>query len=331
MTTQPERLASLDALRGFNMFWIVGGEHLIRNLATCTGWPVLRWGATQTHHAGWTGFTFYDLVFALFLFLAGVAMPYSLGRQSEKGVPRRTTYRRLAQRAVLLILLGTVYNGLLQFKGIDQTRLCSVLGYIGAAYFLAALIYLHTTVRHQVIWVIGILLGYWAALTLVPIPGYGAGNLTMGGNMASFINRHLVPGLYNHPGVHDSQGPFLVIPAICNVLCGAVAGHFVRNVTLSKKRKGFVLLGAGLACLLLAKLWGLTFVIGKELWTSSFVVHCVGWSLLLFGVFYLVIDVLGLKKWAFFFAVIGMNPITIYIGVKAVNFHHTSHFFSVVH
>ncbi|MFC1537299.1 acyltransferase family protein [Gemmatimonadota bacterium] len=317
-----ERLASLDALRGFDMFWIVGGSSLAFALSEYTGWPCLKWLSGQMHHAKWHGFTFWDLIFPLFLFLAGVAVPYSLSKMLEKGVPKRTIYWRIFRRLLLLIFLGAVYNGMLKFNGYDQTRFASVLGYIGVAYFFAALIYLNCDIRHQAIWAMGILIGYWAAMKLVSIPLFESGDLSMEGNMASYIDRHFLPG-HLYRGIHDPQGLFINIPAISTALLGILTGHWIKSVPLKKVWKATGMLAVGLICLGVAKLWNLSFPINKELWTSSFVVYCAGWSLLLLGLFYLIIDVLGFKKWSFFFKIIGMNSITIYLGVQVVSFGHT--------
>ena len=142
LTVQKKRLHSLDALRGFDMFWIMSGEHVIHALAKVTGWPVLLWMSSQLHHTDWHGFTFYDMIFPLFLFIAGVSMPYSVGSKTsldEYGKliisPEQKTalYRTMIRRTITLIILGMVVNGLLKFNGYEETRFASVLGRIGLA------------------------------------------------------------------------------------------------------------------------------------------------------------------------------------------------------
>ena len=322
-----KRLRSLDALRGFDMLWIVGGDALIRTLANHTQAPWLTWFAGQFHHPGWQGVTLYDLIFPLFLFLAGVAMPYSLGRQIELGRSKWILLRKVAIRAALLVLLGAVYNGLLAFKPLEETRICSVLGYIGMAYFFAASIYIFSNTRHQVIWAVGILFGYWAALMWIHVPGHGAGVLTPQGCITAYLDRSLLPWKFNVAGqLYDSQGIFVTIPATVTALLGGLTGQFLRHSKLNKFAIGGILIVAGIACYYLAKLWGTQLFISKELWNPTFVLHCAGWSLMLLGLFYLIIDAVGFWHWSFFFIVIGMNSITIYLGVKVFNFHHTAGF-----
>jgi len=321
------RLRSLDALRGFDMLWIVGGATLVKKLAGLSDWQWIDWLAGQMRHPGWEGFTLFDLIFPLFLFLAGVAMPYSLGRKLEQGVPRWKLLRKVAIRAALLILLGVIYNGGLAFKPLAETRVCSVLGYIGVAWFFAALIFLFADVRHRVIWAVGILLGYWAALMWIPVPGHGAGVLTPQGCITAYLDRELLPWKFNVGGqLYDSQGILVTVPAIVTALLGGLAGEFLRKSKLNKFALGGILIAAAVVCYGLGKLWATQLFISKELWNPPFVLHCAGWSLLLLGLFYLVIDALGFWRWSFFFIVIGMNPITIYMGTRIVNFGHSSNF-----
>src|SRR3954449_1312864 len=156
--THPQRLYSLDALRGFDMFWIMGAEEIFHNLYKATGSPF--WGAisTQLTHPDWNGFHFYDLIFPLFLFLAGVATPYSVGRELEKGKSRRELLIRVIKRGLILVLLGIIYNnGLREIKPISEIRFGSVLGRIGLAYMFANIIYLYTKERAQMIWFVALL------------------------------------------------------------------------------------------------------------------------------------------------------------------------------
>jgi predicted acyltransferase len=194
-TNQSARLVSLDALRGFDMFWIMSGEHLIRALAKATQWPLFMWMSDQLHHTVWDGFTFYDMIFPLFLFIAGVSMPYSLQKKMLKAgvdnaaqlpaTEKRKIYGAMIKRTCILIMLGMVVNGLLKFNGVSNTRFVSVLGRIGLAWFFAGVIYLNCNLRKQIIWLLFLLLGYWAAMMLIPVPGYGAGVLTMQGSLES--------------------------------------------------------------------------------------------------------------------------------------------------
>lgn len=326
--TTPTRLHSLDALRGFDMFWIVGGEGIFHAFAELTGWSVAIWASTQLDHAAWDGFRFYDMIFPLFLFIAGVAMPFSLGKRIERGDDKHKLMIHVIRRGLVLVVLGIIYNnGLFQMPW-SEMRYPSVLGRIGLAYLLAGLIFLNTGIRGQVFWFVGLLLGYWAALMWIPVPGFGAGQLTVDGSLVAYVDRLLVPGkLYLE--VHDPEGLLSTIPAISTALLGAFAGHLLRNgfgVT-DKHRHVFLLAVAGVICLAVGQLWNLAFPINKNLWTSSFTVYAGGWSLLLLALFYGIIDVWGKQKWALFFVVIGMNSITAYMAGALIDFGYTTNFF----
>lgn len=309
-----DRLLSLDTLRGFDMFWIAGGEYLIVLLAAVTGWPFLQWAASQMDHVEWEGFRFYDNIFPLFLLIAGASMPFSILKRKQRGESKRSIYLHLVKRLLLLILLGLIYNGILRLD-FEKQRYSSVLARIGIAWFFAAVIVLNTRIRGQIMWFAGILLGYWAIMKLVPVPGFGAGVLTPEGNLAAYIDRLVLPGRLCCYTYGDNEGLLSHIPAICTALMGTFAGHLLisKDPRLTGLRKGLILLGAGILAMITGKVWGFAFPIIKNLWTSSFVLYAGGLSLILLSVFYLVIDVWGFKKWTFPFVVIGMNSITIYL------------------
>lgn len=323
-----ERLHSLDALRGFDMLWISGGEHLIVALAALTGWSFFEWAAKHMHHVEWNGFAFYDMIFPLFLFIAGISLPISLNKRLERGETRPKIYRHLVQRLVLLIVFGILYNGLLR-DGFHDIRVASVLGRIGAAWFFAAILVMNSSIRWQIIWCLGLLLIYWALLTLVPVPGYGPGVLTPEGSLVGYIDRMLMPGKL-YLGVHDPEGLLATMPAISTALLGVFTSYFIR-FTIEKIRplnKALMLIGAGIILVLLGYGWGLSFPVNKNLWTSSFVFVAGGYSIIFFGLFYLIIDVWKIKGWSFFFIVIGMNSITIYmLQAGIINFSSMRNFF----
>jgi len=319
------RLLSLDALRGFDMFWIMGADSIFRALARLTDWPLANWLATQLEHVEWHGFVFYDMIFPLFLFIAGVATPYALGKQLERGVSKNKLMLKVIRRGLILVVLGVIYNnGLFQAEWAEM-RYASVLGRIGLAYMLAGLIFLNTQLRGQIIWFAALLLGYWAAMMLIPVPGFGAGQLTVDGSLAAYIDRIVVPGtLYLE--VHDPEGLVSTIPAIATALLGIFAGYLLKGEFpgITGKSKAAILAAAGLIGLIVGYLWGFVFPINKNLWTSSFVLVAGGWSLLLLALFYLVIDVWKKQRWVFFFVVIGLNSILIYMAGTFIDFGYTA-------
>ncbi len=317
------RVFSLDALRGFDMMWIISGEIIVHALAKATDAPLFLWMSGQLHHTQWNGFTFYDMIFPLFIFIAGVSMPYSFGKKLEVAedikVAKKAIYSSLISRTLILIICGMVVNGLFQWKGYSETRIASVLGRIALAGFFAGLIYLNCNLKKQIYWFLGLLLGYWAIMKLVPVPGFGAGVLTPEGNLEGYIDRILLPGKL-HRAVYDPEGILSTIPAIGTSLLGVFTGHFLRweNKDWPMLRKGLAMGVAGLLCLGIGLLWDLSFPINKNMWTSSFVFYAGGWSLILLCLFYLVIDVAGLKKWCLPFVWIGRNSILIYMASHGI-------------
>ena len=321
-----ERLLSLDALRGFDLFWIVGGHGILVALFKLTEWGWLGAIDAQLKHVDWNGFQAYDLIFPLFLFMAGVSTPYSLTRRLTEGA-RSEVIRKVIQRGLILVLLGIIYNNGLQWKGLENMRLGSVLGRIGLAGMFAQLIFAFNfeTPKRLWAWLAGILLGYWAIMSFGHAPGFAAGDLTMEGNFASYVDRLLLPGKL-HKGIHDPEGLLAIIPAIGNALLGILAGLWLRRSAeeVSGDRKAAGLALAGLALLAVGGLWSFVFPLNKNLWTSSFVLWTCGWSSLLLASFYWLIDVRGWARgFGAFFAVIGMNSVLIYMSGKFLNFDFT--------
>jgi predicted acyltransferase len=319
------RLKSLDALRGFDMFWIIGGEHIVHAAAAVVGWGWLAWLSDQLEHPEWNGFALYDLIFPLFLFIAGVSMPFSFEKRLARGDSKAELYQHALVRGLLLVLLGMIYNGLLKFDW-EHMRYPSVLGRIGLAYMFAAFIFLNAGVRGRLLWIAGLLVGYWAALKFIPVPGYGAGDLAPGHTLADYIDRQLIPGkLYR--GVRDPEGLLSTIPAIGTALGGTLAGTLLKSERWNGYAKTGLLIAAGLVALGLAQLWSYDFPINKNLWSSPFALLCAGLSLVLLALFYLVIDVWRFQAWTFFFVVIGSNSIFVYLSEKFIDYSYTANFF----
>lgn len=323
-STPSQRLYSLDALRGFDMFWIMGGEDFVHELMKASHHPAAIWMATQLSHVAWNGFRFYDLIFPLFLFISGVSTPYSVGREVDNGVKNQKILLRIIKRGLILVLLGIIYNNGLQLKELSHIRFPSVLGRIGLAYMFACIIYLYASQRFQYVWFGGILIAYWLLLRFNSAPGFPAGDLTMAGNFASWFDRTVLPGRL-HLIIHDPEGLVSTLPAICTGLLGVFAGNFLKNSTdkTPTQKAAFIAIG-GIICLIVGSTWDMTFPINKNLWTSSFMLYAGGCSLILLAIFYFIIDVMEYKRWAFFFTVIGMNSILIYLSVKFIDWYYTA-------
>jgi predicted acyltransferase len=349
------RLLSIDALRGFDMFWIVGGEELVKTFTVWAWdqWPWLHdawawvgetwsrhvgeWAVgtlpgvvdTQLQHVKWEGFHFYDLIFPLFVFVVGLVIPFSLGKMQRRGDPTWRIYARVFRRTILLFVLGMLYNGDFQRAYVEDWRIVGVLQRIAVAYLFASIIILHFRVRWQVVITAALLLGYWAILGFVPSPESGqAADYGRYSNLAGWIDQNwphlkIFPDIY---GYGDNEGLLSTIPAIATAMLGALAGQFLAS-GWSPWRKVALLFVGGLACLAVGLLWSLAFPLIKNLWTSSFVLVTGGWSLLLLAFFYTVIDVIGFRAWSFFFVVIGSNAIVIYILHDIVNWERVASFF----
>ena len=318
-----KRLLSIDALRGFDMLFISGAGTFLLLLEGKTGLTWVDGLAAQMEHPAWHGFTFYDFIFPLFLFIAGVSLPFSLNKGLALGMSKAEIYQKAGRRMLILIALGILYkNAPIPFFEPSQIRLGSVLGRIGLAGFVTTLLYLNFSSRARLIWVGGILLLYYAALFLIPVPGYGAGDLSFEGNLVGWFDRTFLPGRLLQ-GTYDELGLLTQLPALCLTVLGATAGDILRTVQADSRKLQLLTL-AGTVCVGLGLLWGLHFPINKHLWSSSFILLTGGLAFLILVLFFWVIDVLRYQRWAFFFKVIGMNSLTIYLAYRFIDFRHTA-------
>jgi predicted acyltransferase len=312
-TAPGERITSVDALRGFDMFWIVGGRELIAGLLMVFMNPLPDGLARQFRHAEWIGFTAWDLIMPLFLFIVGTSIPLSFAKRLERGQTKKEIYRHVIRRTLILFVLGMIAQGnLLDF---DLSRLhvyANTLQAIACGYLIASIVVLELNIRWQGVTTAGLLVLYWLLMVLVPVPGHGAGTLTPYGNLAMFIDK-IILGRFRDGTTYTWILSGLGFAG--TVLLGVMAGHLLRS-DKPPKTKVLWLFGAGVAGLALGAVWGIWFPIIKHIWTSSFVLFAAGWSYLLLALFYLLIDVLGYKKWAFVFVVIGMNAIAVYMAAQ---------------
>ena len=312
-----ERVYSLDALRGFDMMWIVGADAVGSALSQFRGGAVARVAAAQLDHSPWAGVRFYDLIFPLFVFMVGVAIPYSLDKIVASG-GRGAAVRRIVLRTALLYLLGLFYYGGFA-TALDHVRLLGVLQRIALSYCGASLLYLWLKPRG--LWAVfaGLLAGYWALMTFVPVPGFGAGDFAEGHNLANWIDAHYLP-LRKWDGDHDPEGLLSAFPAVATCLLGVFAGRWIKDPGRSRQAKAGRLAIAGCVLLGIGLLWSPQFPVIKKVWTSSFVLVAGGWSMLLLAVFYQVADVWKLRSWLQPFVWLGCNSLTIYLVSNIVDF-----------
>ena len=318
-----KRLLSIDALRGFDMMFIMGVAAIVA--ATCRLFPGGEdsWLYAQMFHADWDGLRHHDTIFPLFLFISGMTFPFSYAKRLEKGASRKKIFWNTVRRGLVLVLLGLVYNGI--FKLEPTFRIPSVLGRIGLAWMFAAWLYMACGWKWRAAIAALILTGY-SLLLLIPAPdAAGAGSLTLEGNLAGYIDRILMPDHIYKRGLYDPEGLLSTLPAIVTALLGQFTGEFVKDSKASHKTLWMLggaaaLLGAGL----LFTLWS---PINKALWSSSFVLVVGAYSVAMFALFYWLIDVKGWTKWTPFFTVIGLNSITIYMAQRIIPFGKVSEFF----
>ena len=323
-----KRLESLDALRGFDMFFIMGGAGLIVSIANCfpesTFWHTI---ATQMNHVEWKGLRHHDTIFPLFLFIAGISFPFSLERQRSAGKSTREIYAKILRRGITLVLLGMIYNNLLTLN-FNEVRFCSVLGRIGVAWMFAAMIYTITK-KHTLQCGItaGILVTYWLIMALIPAPDYPDADIfSKEGSIACYIDRIILGASHMYKPIYEPEGLLSNIPAIATALIGMMSGAWIKEKQrMSGTKKALVLVAAGIVLALIGWAWSHVFPINKALWSSSFVCAVAGYSLIMLALFYYIIDVRGWRKWAHAFVVIGMNSITIYMAQRFIAFGTTSH------
>lgn len=319
------RIMSVDVLRGFDMFWITGGKEILFSLFAVFSVPLPLWLQYHLSHPAWEGFSAWDLIMPLFLFVAGVSMPFAFKRRMEAGRGNAAIYFKIIRRALILWVLGMIAQGnLLQVLGtfisgeFDPSQLhfySNTLQAIASGYLVAAIVMLHAPILGQLLVAAALMLGFWLLMMFVPVPGHGAGVLEPQANLALYIDE-LILGRFRdgttYTWILSSMG------FAATVLLGVQAGHI-----LAASKRPFVklllLIAAGLACLLLGWVWGWHFPIIKHLWTSSMALWAAGWSFLLLAAFYLVIDIIGWQKWSFPLMVIGMNAILAYMGAPFIS------------
>jgi predicted acyltransferase len=316
------RLISVDALRGFDMFWIIGGSVIFTGLGKALGGPFEAL-SPQFEHVPWEGLHFKDLIWPLFMFIVGVSIPLSVEKRKTFGSLKPSIYLHAVRRALILFFLGMVVQGRLLEWDLSQLRpFYSVLHGIAAGYLIAVVVVIELRPKWQAAIIPAFLLLYWAMLEFISIPGIGAGVLTPEGNAAYWIDC-IVQGSF-----HFGENTWFLsyISFASSVLLGVMAGHLLMSV-YSETKKVIILAGAGVSCVLLGLLWSLLFPVIKLLWTSSFVLMGGGFSFLMLALFYWIIEVKGFRRWAFFFKVIGMNSIVAYVAIMLINFRQIGNIF----
>jgi predicted acyltransferase len=298
---QGRRLLSLDVFRGLT----VAGMIVVNNPGTGRAvYPPLR-------HADWHGWTPTDLIFPFFLFIVGVAIPLAFERRLAEGQPRSLLVAKVLRRAAIIFGLGLLLHAVSN-PHLATIRIPGVLQRIAVCYLVAALLHLGTSGRTQAGLAAATLVGYWAALTLVPVPGFGAGDLGKEGNLAAWIDRALLgPHIWWFGRVYDPEGVLSTVPAIVTTLLGVFTGRFLRGERpAAATARG--LLVAGLAAIAVGLGWGLWFPINKSLWTSSYTVFTAGAALVVLAACFWLIEIRASRWWAAPFAMLGVNALSVF-------------------
>jgi len=315
-TSESQRLTSLDALRGFDMFWILGADSLVYALHRMGQNPVTDFFYTQLSHCEWAGFHFYDMIFPLFVFMMGISTVFSLTKIIERE-GRAAAVKRVLRRGVLLFIVALIYSGGFTNPWPDM-RVMGVLNRIALCYTFGGLLFIFCNWRVIIAVAVALLLGYWAMLALVPFPdvrptpGGDAvislktgfkdvsqlnmastnmihGSYVQGVNLTDYVDMKYLPGR-KYDGTYDPEGILSTLPTFVTGLLGIFTGLFLRNKSVPDTKKVVYLLAAGAASAALGWLWGMEMPVIKKIWTSSYVLVAGGYSAMLLAVFYWIVD-----------------------------------------
>jgi predicted acyltransferase len=319
------RLASLDVFRGLT----IAGMILVNNPGSGSStYAPLR-------HAAWDGWTPTDLVFPFFLFIVGVSITFALSKRLDDPDGRRAVIAKIFRRSLVIFVLGLFLNKFPFFRDSWReiqdpeswkqmaltVRIPGVLQRIALCYLAASLIFLFTRVRGQVLAAVGLLVGYWFLMTRVPVPGFGAGDLARGHDLASYLDRLLLSG-HIYKKDYDPEGLLSTLPAIATTLIGVLAGHWLRSGRDRYEVDAGLFVG-GTACVFAGWAWGSTFPINTALWTGPFVLLTGGLAMIGLAICYWLVDLKGYRRWAAPFRVFGANAIAAYtlaaVGARLLN------------
>lgn len=321
-----ERLLSLDVFRGMT----VAGMLLVNNPGTWSAiYPPLA-------HAPWHGWTPTDLIFPFFLFIVGITTELSLHARRQRGDDERAILQQILRRGALIFLFGFLLSGFPFFTWppalegasfvervvhrIEHWRVMGVLQRIGLAYIIGGLLTWRTTVRQQIALLAVILLGYWALMTLVPVPDTGvAGRFVLDKPdqlLSAWLDRTILgtDHLWVGGKTWDPEGLLSTLPAAGTMICGTFAGKWIGMQTrpLSERLAGLFAVGA--LAMMAGSMWHWVFPINKNIWTSSYVLFTAGIGAVSLATCMWIIDVQQWRRWTQPFVVYGINPMLAFLG-----------------
>jgi predicted acyltransferase len=300
--SENQRLLSLDFFRGFTIAAMI----LVNNPGSWSHvYPPLL-------HAQWHGWTPTDLIFPFFLFIVGVSITLSFSTKKENHAPRKDLYKKIIRRTIILFALGLFLSGF-PFYDLATIRIPGVLQRIAVCYFFAAVIFLNSDVKTQVLWAVALMLIYWASMEWFPVPGVGSGSYDRGANFSAWVDNLLLHGhLWSQTKTWDPEGIFSTLPAISTTLFGVLTGHLIRqNKPATKKVQLMLIYGA--TAIAIGWIWHYYLPINKSLWTSSYALFMSGMAMMVLGISYYLIDIKGWQIGTKPFRIYGMNAITVYV------------------
>ncbi|WP_045105908.1 acyltransferase family protein [Legionella hackeliae] len=295
------RLLALDVFRGLTIALMI----LVNSPGNDSSYFWLE-------HSAWNGCTLADVVFPFFIFIVGVSLVFSLTKAKTYGLTSRELLPKIIRRSLIIFFLGLLLNAFPYHFDLATLRVYGVLQRIAICYFVCALLFLTTRITTQIILFTLILVGYWLLMTLIPVKGYGPGNLTPEGNLAAALDRMFFSAPHLYGKVFDPEGLLSTLPAIATGILGNLVGYWLVS-TRNAAQKCTGLLIAGILSVIVGWIWGLWFPINKALWTSSYVLFTGGLALFTLGLCYWLIDIKHWKTWSKPFEIFGVNALAAYI------------------
>lgn len=291
---------SLDVFRGFTLLGMV-----LVNSHPLGIYPGLG-------HARWNGWGFADLIFPFFVFIVGVAIPYSVANRLARGETPRKLFSHILRRCVLLFVIGVFLNGYPRFD-FSTLRVMNVLQRIAICYFLASLIYIYVRMSvRSIVWLCGtILVLYFVLMKFVPVPGYGAGVLEPVGNWGNYIDQHIMAG-HMQQKLYEGKSLLGSFPALVTMLMGLLTGLYLRTATPAYEKLTHMYL-YGSVCMAAGIVWSAWFPINQGLWSSSLVLFMGGVALLFLASCYYIVDIRKVSWWTLPCLIFGMNSIAVWV------------------
>ena len=325
-----QRLESLDVLRGFDLFCLVALGKIVHKLADTTQSHVFDSILPFFDHVHWEGFSCWDLVMPLFMFMSGITIPFALSKY-KVSKDKSLVYKRLIKRVILLWIFGMMCQG--NLLSLDPNRIyfySNTLQAIATGYLISALFFLHTNIRTQIISAIALLLAYWGAMEFINIENYGAGNYTPDGNLAEWIDRVVLGRFRDGASLMNGEVTFSegyrytwILSSLTfgvTAMTGTFAGYILINKQTTNRYKLASLLIIGAIMVITGWTWGLIHPVIKKIWTGSMTLVSSGYCFLLMALFYYIIDYKGFRKYTTWLKVYGMNSIVAYMLTQCINF-----------